>query len=154
MIADETRNKVKTILTDVLSECNSKRINNIERSIYNMAIRNKWNTKEYTRKSRSVIYNLRKFENFKNIYTQPFVDYNKEVSKLPWEICPELWESARNAYYLKYIKSFKDDIPDGFYACRKCKSTKTKHTEVQIRSADEPMTCFVVCMDCGNVYKF
>ena len=39
------------------------------------------------------------------------------------------------------------------FTCGKCKSTKTTSYQVQTRSADEPMTVFVTCMDCGNKWK-
>ena len=158
-ITVEKRNKVKEIIGDILDGCSTKRINNIERSIYNFSIKNKWDEKLYIRKARSTIYNLRKFENYREIYKQSSVDYNKEISKLPREICStsfynQFWKHPLDKYYLKYVKSFKNDIPDGLYSCRKCKSFKTKHVEIQTRSADEPMTCYVFCMNCDNSFKF
>jgi transcription elongation factor S-II len=43
---------------------------------------------------------------------------------------------------------------DGMYACKKCKSKKTYMSQQQTRSADEPMTTFVVCRDCRATLKF
>ena len=39
------------------------------------------------------------------------------------------------------------------FTCGRCKSTKTTSTQKQTRSADEPMTVFVLCMNCGNRWK-
>ena len=41
----------------------------------------------------------------------------------------------------------------GLYKCGACKSTKTTHYSQQTRSADEPMTVFVSCLDCGKKWK-
>ncbi|KAM8945760.1 transcription elongation factor A protein 2 [Pelodytes ibericus] len=39
------------------------------------------------------------------------------------------------------------------FSCGKCKKKNCTYTQVQIRSADEPMTTFVVCNECGNRWK-
>ena len=40
------------------------------------------------------------------------------------------------------------------FTCRKCKSNNCSHYQLQTRSADEPMTTFVSCQDCGHRWKF
>ncbi|XP_048119949.1 transcription elongation factor A protein 1 isoform X1 [Alosa alosa] len=40
------------------------------------------------------------------------------------------------------------------FTCGKCKKKCCTYTQVQTRSADEPMTTFVFCNDCGNRWKF
>ena len=42
---------------------------------------------------------------------------------------------------------------DGVFTCRRCKSKKTTYTELQTRSADEPMTIFITCLDCSHRMK-
>lgn len=42
---------------------------------------------------------------------------------------------------------------EGFFTCRRCKSKKTSYYELQTRSADEPMTVFVSCLQCGAHWK-
>lgn len=44
-------------------------------------------------------------------------------------------------------------IQDGMFKCTNCKSWKTTYVEKQTRSADEPMTLFITCHECGNVMK-
>uniref|UniRef100_A0A8C4Q4R7 Transcription elongation factor n=1 Tax=Eptatretus burgeri TaxID=7764 RepID=A0A8C4Q4R7_EPTBU len=39
------------------------------------------------------------------------------------------------------------------FSCGKCKKKNCSYTQVQTRSADEPMTTFVVCNECGNRWK-
>lgn len=38
--------------------------------------------------------------------------------------------------------------------CGKCKVFKVAYTQAQTRAADEPMTTFCECMNCGNRWKF
>ncbi|XP_063075087.1 transcription elongation factor A protein 1 [Engraulis encrasicolus] len=40
------------------------------------------------------------------------------------------------------------------FQCGKCKKKNCTYTQVQTRSADEPMTTFVFCNTCGNRWKF
>ena len=40
------------------------------------------------------------------------------------------------------------------FTCFKCKSNNCTYYQLQTRSADEPMTTFVTCMDCANRWKF
>ncbi|CAO2580986.1 Transcription elongation factor A protein 1 [Lemmus lemmus] len=40
------------------------------------------------------------------------------------------------------------------FTCGKCKKKNCTYTQVQTRSADEPMTTFVLCNECGNRWKF
>ncbi|MEE6463983.1 hypothetical protein FKM82_006124 [Ascaphus truei] len=40
------------------------------------------------------------------------------------------------------------------FSCGKCKKKCCTYTQVQTRSADEPMTTFVFCNSCGNRWKF
>lgn len=38
--------------------------------------------------------------------------------------------------------------------CSKCKKNNVSYSEMQTRSADEPMTTFAYCMECGHRWKF
>ena len=38
--------------------------------------------------------------------------------------------------------------------CGRCKVFKVAYTQAQTRAADEPMTTFCECMNCGNRWKF
>jgi DNA-directed RNA polymerase subunit M/transcription elongation factor TFIIS len=42
---------------------------------------------------------------------------------------------------------------EGLFKCGKCKSKKTTYYQMQTRSADEPMTTYVTCMNCGCKWK-
>ena len=40
------------------------------------------------------------------------------------------------------------------FTCKKCRSKKCTYYELQTRSADEPATIFVTCLDCGKNMKY
>lgn len=42
---------------------------------------------------------------------------------------------------------------EGLFKCGRCKSLKTTYYQMQTRSADEPMTTYVTCKNCGNRWK-
>ena len=71
----------------------------------------------------------------------------------PSQICPDKW-----AYIIKkreYIEQRENNIAySDAYKCFKCGESKCKITQAQTRSADEPMTTFVVCVVCHNTFKF
>jgi DNA-directed RNA polymerase subunit M/transcription elongation factor TFIIS len=39
------------------------------------------------------------------------------------------------------------------FTCRKCKSKKCTYYELQTRSADEPATIFITCLNCSHNFK-
>ena len=40
------------------------------------------------------------------------------------------------------------------FQCGKCKQKRVSYSQAQTRSADEPMTTFCECQNCGNRWKF
>ena len=52
---------------------------------------------------------------------------------------------------LKY--ELKPEAMTDVFKCRKCSSRSCSYYEVQTRSADEPMTQFINCLDCGNRWR-
>ncbi|KAJ9656912.1 transcription elongation factor TFIIS [Neophaeococcomyces mojaviensis] len=58
-------------------------------------------------------------------------------------------ENLSNAMVPKDEKSISDHLE-----CGRCKKKMVSFTQAQTRSADEPMTTFCECMNCGNRWKF
>jgi transcription elongation factor S-II len=83
---------------------------------------------------------------------------DKIVSMKPQELYPELWKDIFYKKQLKEdiaLKHLKKDTQDcGLFYCGKCKQNKTTYYQMQTRSADEPMTTFVTCLNCQNRWKF
>lgn len=72
------------------------------------------------------------------------------------EICPTIWkesiEKIINAEKKLYSKKGSASI---FMYCSSCKKkTNCDYYQMQTRSADEPMTTFVTCLECDRRWKF
>lgn len=58
-------------------------------------------------------------------------------------------ENIDNAMMAAPKKNFSAE-----YQCGKCKKKMVSYTQAQTRSADEPMTTFCECVNCGHRWKF
>uniref|UniRef100_A0AC34QNT3 Transcription elongation factor S-II n=1 Tax=Panagrolaimus sp. JU765 TaxID=591449 RepID=A0AC34QNT3_9BILA len=47
-----------------------------------------------------------------------------------------------------------EGTPSDMFKCGKCGKNNCTYNQMQTRSADEPMTTFVFCRECGNRWKF
>lgn len=63
------------------------------------------------------------------------------------------WEQA-NEEKINEMCGIKGELlKASLFTCARCKSVKTTSTQKQTRSADEPMTVFVLCLNCGKRWK-
>lgn len=71
----------------------------------------------------------------------------------PEELHPKRWEHEIQK------KEYRDNMANNMettdrYKCRECGARKSIVTQMQTRSADEPMTTFVTCVECAHVLRF
>jgi transcription elongation factor S-II len=62
----------------------------------------------------------------------------------------QLTKEAINDHQMATQGGTKSDL----FKCGRCGQRNTTYNQVQTRSADEPMTTFVLCNNCGNRWKF
>jgi transcription elongation factor S-II len=72
----------------------------------------------------------------------------------PERTFPERWkgivdEKMRND--ITFDK--KPEAMTNQFKCGKCKKRDCIYREKQVRSADEPMTLFITCLNCGNRWR-
>lgn len=70
-----------------------------------------------------------------------------------YEINPENWDSIIKKKKLKEIKKNNTAVTN-LYKCPNCEERKCTSYELQVRSADEPMTTFVDCLVCLHRFSF
>ena len=63
------------------------------------------------------------------------------------------WEQANESKINEMCGIKGDLLSASLLTCDRCKITKTTSTQKQTRSADEPMTVFVLCLNCGKRWK-
>jgi DNA-directed RNA polymerase subunit M/transcription elongation factor TFIIS len=128
---------------------------NIEKGIFNWTIQHasknnivkKWSNSFfvtlYIDRLRSVYINLKK------------PDVSSAVLSGNIKICPEKWKKLIEDKKIRDKQKYEPNIEastDNF-TCNKCKSKKCTYYQLQTRSADEPMTTFVTCLECGKRWK-
>ncbi len=72
------------------------------------------------------------------------VDFKKKIEQSQEWTC----QATRSDFYLK-----NTEFKEGEITCHKCKNRKVYTTQKQIRSADEPMTTFCLCVSCNHTWK-
>lgn len=148
---------------------NNSIIINLEKGIFNETIKFcknnnielKWANplfnKKYSQLARKVIANITYTPNSKDVIEKILNNIwlpETIASKNHQELYPEFYEKLNNFNLQKHINKNPEQEHDGFFTCKKCKSKKTTYTQVQTRSADEPMTTFVTCLSCEFRWKF
>lgn len=84
------------------------------------------------------------------------------AARLATMTAEEMASDEMKALRNKFVKESIDDAQlatvqgtkTDLLKCGKCKKRNCTYNQVQTRSADEPMTTFVMCNECGNRWKF
>ena len=78
------------------------------------------------------------------------------VEMSPSDICPERWKKyiESNLELDKKLYSHKKATAIIMYCSRCKKKSNCDYYLLQTRSADEPMTTFVTCLECDHHWKF
>jgi transcription elongation factor S-II len=148
-------------------------VKNVEKSIFNWSVNRTKNTfgevpawenkifkETYKRKAMNVLYNLGKRE---SMLVERLVRGDVKTKDLAGMSPEKLWPGgptflAIKEYEYKELRKqiAKKDAESnivGIFTCAVCKSNKTTFYQLQTRSADEPMTTYVTCINCGKKWK-
>lgn len=168
--SDNIRDKSAKLLFKELND--EKKSRQIEKDIYNSVIdysrqkniKRSWDCitfkSIYLARIRSIYTNIKsdsyiKNINFKERILTSEID-SQNISNLSHiDIYPEKWkliiEDKMKKERLKY--ELKPEAMTDMFKCRRCGSRSCTYYEMQTRSADEPMTQFITCLDCKNNWK-
>jgi transcription elongation factor S-II len=158
------RENVVTKLNNIVN--NISICENLEKGIYNYTLKvceeknllKKWTNESfvllYIEKLRTLIINLKDNDLLAKLASKE-VKAHEFVYMSHQELRPELWETLIEEKKIKDENKYtpKIEASTDNFICGKCKSKKCTYYQLQTRSADEPMTTFVTCLDCGNRFK-
>jgi len=167
IIEDPTlfRNK---IISNFNSKINNNNISeNLEKGIYNFTLESceeknlikKWSNNLfiliYIQKVKSILFNLNNITLFNKLINKE-IKAHELVYMNHQEMRPDIWNELIEQKKIKDENKFSPKIEASTddFTCFKCKSNKCTFYQLQTRSADEPMTTFVTCLNCGNRWKF
>ena len=158
------------INADALERLTVERASEIEMAIQTKFIGQK---QEYVGKARSLCFNLKKNTSLTSqlilgqVSSKELVEMSSEqlISTEKQKELEERKNKLMDANMLDWEAQNEDKINEmcgikgellqaSLFTCGRCKSTKTTSTQKQTRSADEPMTVFVLCLNCNNRWKF
>jgi transcription elongation factor S-II len=145
---------------------NEKDATNLEKGVYNYSIQEanfrkivkKWEniafTQLYLDRLRSVYINLKNPELLQLVQSGEIAPQNIAFMTHQ-ELNPERWKVAIERKIKRNESKYntKMEASTDMFTCRKCKSKRCTYYELQTRSADEPATVFITCLDCGKHWK-
>lgn len=114
--------------------------------------------KEYAEKGKTLMRNLKENEPLRSNVLKGTISAKRLVNMTTDEL--------KSDHMREVDRQFKKETMDEamvppetrsistMFKCGKCGHNKTFHFQAQTRSADEPMTNFLECVQCGNEWKF
>jgi len=113
--------------------------------------------KDYKAKVRSLSFNLKKNPELRDSVMNGAVSAHKLCSMSSQEMASEELKKEReriSAFHLEAAKAkLGNQTTTDMFKCGKCGKRETTYYQLQTRSADEPMTTFHTCTNCGRRWK-
>lgn len=140
---------------------------NVEKGIYNFAIREskikkvlcKWESplfvQIYLARLRSMLWNLETNLELRQMIHSGEITAEILSKMTHQEFQPEQWKEMIERKMMRDASKFSDNTQAStdMFTCRKCKSKRCTYYEMQTRSADEPATVFITCLNCGKNWR-
>lgn len=164
--------KFSNLLVSENFEESSTYARDIEKGIYNSSLKyadskgiiKRWDNKIfkniYLAKVRSVYSNLDSSSYIQNkrfssrLKSNEFKSY--QIAEMePVRIFPENWKELidKKNKRDKLLYETRKEMATDMFKCGRCKKNECTYYQLQTRSADEPMTTFITCLNCGKRWK-
>ena len=163
---EQFRINIRSRLSDKIGQQYIKIASNLEKAIFNYAIKEagqkkiikKWENpyfkQLYVDRLRTIVNNLKNPEVLQQLQT---AELNPQVFAFMThqEMNPDRWDYLIQKKIKRDASRFNTNIEAStdMFTCKKCRSKKCTYYELQTRSADEPATIFITCLDCGKHWK-
>ena len=160
------------IVANKLLDCNDQRQRSVSlfkkimpetlATLLEQTIYEQYGDKQYATHVRKYYHNLSPQGYLKNHalseqWLQGRLDPKRLLSMSNQDLFPERYEGLLTEEFRRSNVHVLQDYrkaADGIVQCFRCKSWKTEYAQKQTRSADEPATNFVLCLKCGQRFKF
>ena len=144
---------------------NEKNSSNLEKGIFNYALKEadqrkivkKWDNKYfiqiYLDRLRTIYTNLN--DTIVEQVTSGAIKPHVVAFMTHQELQPDKWTALIDAKSKRDANKFETNVAAATdtFTCRKCKGNQCTYYQMQTRSADEPMTVYISCCNCGNRWK-
>lgn len=161
---DNFRENIRTKLNTIIGD--ETMTINLEKGIFNYALKEansrkivkKWENPHfaqiYVDRLRSIYINL-KNKDLIHLLKEKEITPQALAFMTHQEIAPEHWKEYIDRKIKRDTSKYSTNIEAStdMFTCKKCKSKKCTYYEMQLRSADEPTTIFITCLDCGKHWK-
>lgn len=162
--SDKFRENIRGKLNELIQ--NEKHSINLEKGIFNFALNEAKNRKVvkkwdnpyfvqiYIDRLRTIFTNLKNPVLLEQLQTGT-IKAHVVAFMTHQEMFPEKWNELITIKSKRDKNKFETNLEAATdtFTCRKCKSNKCTYMQLQLRSADEPMTTFVTCLSCGNRWR-
>lgn len=144
----------------------------LERGIYNAAladaqskgVRRHWENPDF-----ADIYKRTARRTVANLDPEAYIGNSRLIQRLqegefpphrvafmtPRELYPEHWQGLADEQLKRETTLLEGNQDEGsdMFTCKRCHKSKVRYWEMQTRSADEPMTIFIRCLNCGKEWR-
>jgi hypothetical protein len=166
---ENTINFLKTIVGD---QCSDANIQELEMGIFNASL------EEATRRKVPLtwdhdtfrwIYNMISKRTAGNFQPSSYIGNTSLIERwkegefsletlghwTPYELKPAHWKDLKDQQFRREKRILEGNLAMATdrFRCSRCKKKLCSYYELQTRSADEPMTIFISCLNCGKQWK-
>jgi len=139
---------------------------NLEIGVFNYAVKEagirkivkKWDNPHfvqiYVDRLRTVYVNLKHPDLLESVKSKEIASQNIAFMTHQ-EFQPDHWKDLIDRKIKRDASKYTDNIQAStdMFSCKKCRSKRCTYYEMQTRSADEPATIFITCLDCGKHWR-
>lgn len=166
---ENAQNILSLLSKDALCESEETKLlaQKIEIGVYEFAVRQAaarkvvqcWDNKFffglYAARLRALHSNLSNDSDLRSRLLSGQVDTEQFKDMTHFEFQPKHWEDLleKKRQKEKSLYNTNQQPTTSLYKCKKCKSRRCQHFEMQVRSADESTSIFLCCLDCGANWR-
>jgi hypothetical protein len=167
------RQHILQVLTTMLSEqCDEDDLNELERGIYNASL-NEAKTRQipltWEHETFRWVYDMIAKRAIANFNPDSYVGNKHLIQRwkdgeftldqiggwTPYELKPTHWKDLKDQQLRREQRILEGNLAMATdrFRCSQCQKKMCSYYELQTRSADEPMTIFIRCLNCGKQWK-